>query len=107
MDELDYWKECLGESAGSCNLEVKDSQLQQLAEDVKAGHDYFGQAFYQPPASDYYGEKIKELEDKLKREESAEFCTNCKGKGRITEPCGTSHVSTSDCYKCNGVGKIY
>jgi hypothetical protein len=63
MTPLDYWKECLCNSAEECDLELTVTQLDALAEAAENGHEHYGQAFYSPPSSD----RIDDIESAHKR----------------------------------------
>ena len=52
MDKLNYWEECLASSFEEYGIMVTSEQLRAIAEDVEAGHDNYGMAFYSPPSSD-------------------------------------------------------
>jgi hypothetical protein len=63
--ELNYWAECLCNSAEENGIQLTNEQLNLLANDVKIGHEYYGQAFYSPPASDRYHELEREYKKKV------------------------------------------
>lgn len=67
MNTLDYWKECLSNSAGECGLTLTEEQLTRLAEAVENAHDNYGMAFYSPPASDRLNEIEREWKEKVKK----------------------------------------
>lgn len=67
MTSLDYWKECISIAADECGLSLSDDQLTALAEGAESGHEYYGQAFYSPPAS----ERLSDIEDEWKRKLAA------------------------------------
>lgn len=71
MDSLDYWKECISDAAGDCDLKLTPDQLHYLARSVEAGHDTYGMAFYSPPAQDRISEIEREWKDKVRRLETA------------------------------------
>ena len=106
MDDIEYWKECIEIAADECGAELTHSQLDDIADSVKCGHEHYGMAFYQPPASDHYKEQIAKLERELERERKAVFCTACGGTGESVSH-GPHHSASSSCSKCWGVGKIY
>lgn len=66
MEDLDFWKECIGIAADECDLELTDEQLTCLAESAKGGHENYGMAFYSPPDSDRYNDIEREWEKKYK-----------------------------------------
>jgi len=71
MSDKDYWKECISIAADECDLQLTDEQLEALAESAASGHEHYGMAFYEPPASDRYDEIEREWKGKyeaLKRE---------------------------------------
>lgn len=50
--EKDYWKECISIAADECGVALTAEQLEYIADSAEVGHDYYGMAFYSPPASD-------------------------------------------------------
>ena len=64
MTDLEYWKECISESADSCGLKLTSEQLEMLANDISNAHDTYSQAFYSPGWDD----RFKELESNYKKE---------------------------------------
>lgn len=54
MNSLDYWKECISIGADECGLSLTEEQLEYLAGSAESGHEHYGMAFYEPPASDRY-----------------------------------------------------
>ena len=63
ISDRDYWRECIAIAAEECDLTLTSEQLDCLAESVERGHEYYGMAFYSPPAS----ERISDIEDGWKR----------------------------------------
>lgn len=59
----DYWEECISDAASECELTLNETQLKCLAESIRISHENYGQAFYQPPASD----RIANIEGEWKR----------------------------------------
>ena len=45
MEDLDFWKECIGIAADECDLQLTNEQLTCLAESASAGHENYGMAF--------------------------------------------------------------
>ena len=71
MSHSDYWKECISIAADECDLQLTEEQLEALAESAASGHEHYGMAFYEPPASDRYDEIEREWKAKyeaLRRE---------------------------------------
>jgi hypothetical protein len=71
MSDKDYWKECISIAADECDLQLTEEQLEALAESAASGHEHYGMAFYEPPASDRYDEIEREWKRKyeaLRRE---------------------------------------
>lgn len=64
--QKDYWIECMSNAAEECGLSLTEDQLKCLAEFAESGHENYGMAFYQPPASDYFDHEKRELERRLK-----------------------------------------
>lgn len=62
---LDFWKECISDSAEYCGLKLTDDQLICLAQGAEGAHENYGLAFYSPPASDRYNEIEREWKTKV------------------------------------------
>jgi uncharacterized protein with PIN domain len=107
MNATDYWIETIATCAEENNIPLTKEQITVLAESAQGSHDNYGMAFYSPPASEnpVYRE-LEETKAALKREQEAESCPECKGRGRLYSQ-GPHHGSDSQCWKCHGKGKIY
>lgn len=66
MSDLNYWEECIAQSAESCDLKLTKEQLETLASDVSISHEHYGMAFYSPPDSDRYSDLEDEYKKKIK-----------------------------------------
>ena len=67
MNQNDYWKECIGEAAACCDLELTPEQLDCLATSVEGAHECYGMAFYSPSWSDRISDIERGSSEKLKR----------------------------------------
>ena len=67
MSKIDYWKDCIAESAEECDLKLTPEQLDCLASGAESGHEHYGMAFYSPPPSERLNEIEGEWKAKLKR----------------------------------------
>lgn len=66
MNDDEYWKECISQSAEECGLKMTDDQLECIADSVKSGHEHYGMAFYSPPDHERRDDIEKEWKAKLK-----------------------------------------
>jgi hypothetical protein len=105
MSREDYWLECLSQAADEAGIVLDSHILKVLAKAAEDGHDHYSMAFYAPSSSELYQPRIDKLERDLKAEREKVFCKTCGGTGRLIESFGT-RSSDSQCYKCNGNGKI-
>ena len=67
MNDKDYWRECIQNSADECGLEITSEQLECLADGVIGGNECYDMAFYTPPASDRIAVINDEWKEKFKR----------------------------------------
>ena len=67
MSKIDYWKDCIAESAEECDLKLTPEQLDCLANGAESGHEHYGMACYSPPPSERLNEIEGEWKAKLKR----------------------------------------
>lgn len=65
--EDDYWSECIEAAAEECGLNLTAEQAGCLAKSAQIAHEYYGMAFYSPPASDRLDDIKSEWEAKLRR----------------------------------------
>lgn len=70
MNPIDYWEECISQSADECGLALTKDQLEYLAEGVKGAHENYDMAFYTPPASDRLADIEREYKTKIKNLEN-------------------------------------
>ncbi len=107
---MDYWEECVAEAFEDAKIQASDEQVNIVASWIESAHDNYGMAFgHDVATANFHGEKERErqeLEKQLAREQNASWCSTCSGEGRVRTYFGTM-MSDSDCYKCNGTGKIY
>lgn len=66
MSDLEYWKECIAQSAEDCNLSLTDIQLETLAEGASSAHEMYSQAFYDPGWDGRLSQIKQEYKDKEK-----------------------------------------
>ncbi len=104
---IQYWEECLSEAAHDCNLEISDAQLKCLAEAADNGHENYSMMFPSGPPDPLVGEKteIQRLQDELQKERDKVTCRVCNGSGQEISH-GPIHSSYSQCWKCNGNGRV-
>lgn len=62
---LDYWKECIRCALDECGITLADEHVTSVAEAVRNGHENYGMAFYQPPASDRMNEIERNYKNKI------------------------------------------
>ena len=101
---MNYWLECISEACESAGVSVTQDQVRQIANDVKISHENYGMAF-PPPDGNSMRSEVERLNRLLAEEKEKIFCVECQGTGRVTSQ-GPSHSSNSDCWKCNGKGKL-
>jgi hypothetical protein len=65
MSDLDYWKECIAQSAEDCDLSLTDIQLEILANGASSAHEMYSQAYYDPGWDD----RLSEIEREYKKKE--------------------------------------
>jgi len=70
--QLNYWLECIQQSAEENGVTLTDEQALAMAGDVQSNHENYGMAFYSPPASDRLNEIEREWQSRFKKLE-AEF----------------------------------
>ena len=69
MNDIDYWRECIGQAADECELVLTPEQLTCLADAASGGHEHYGMAFYSPPDSDRLGDIENGWRAKLKAQQ--------------------------------------
>lgn len=52
MKHVEYWEEAVSEAAYACGAVLTPDQIKTIGEALAISHECYGQAFYQPPASD-------------------------------------------------------
>ena len=63
MSNLEYWRECISNSAESCGLSVTTEQLDALAGDVASSHDMYSEYSGSPG----WGDRLAEIEAGYKK----------------------------------------
>lgn len=58
---VDYWTECVSQSLEEHRVVATPEQIEAIARDIESGHENYGQAFYQPPASDQHNYEMLKL----------------------------------------------
>jgi hypothetical protein len=102
----DYWQDVVSEALEAAGLVATRDQIDEIAASVAMGHECYGQAHGHGCIPNPIELENKQLREQLKREESLVFCRECQGRGSITENAGgIGRSSTSQCWKCNGMGK--
>lgn len=101
--EKGYWQICVEEVLGNHGVEATSEQIAAIAEDIQSCAGVQGE--YSAPVDRGGASETDKLRAELKAEQSKVFCVTCQGSGRIIESVGTSHSSSSQCWKCNGDGK--
>lgn len=106
---MEYWLECVSEACEVAGIEANEAQLKELADWVKGAHENYSMATGEHVASRNLEcskrDRIKELEEKLRKEESKRGCPDCKGYGYTISYYGT-RSSPDTCWSCQGTGKI-
>lgn len=69
---LNYWMDCISETAEIEGIVLSEAQVEKLAEGVMTSHENYSEAFYSPPSSDITSSIEREWQAKYKRLE-AEF----------------------------------
>jgi hypothetical protein len=100
---MDYWLECIAEALSEAGVTATDVQIKEIAGFVEGAHENYGMAFYQPE-NPLIGE-LAETKRKLQVETQKVHCKECNGSGQIGIN-GPYHSSVSQCWKCNGEGKV-
>ena len=78
MKSSDYWTECVSGAANDIGLVLTPEQIDAIAYAVEVGHDNYGLAFYQPPASDLFAHEEREWQKKYNqlKVEFDKYCCN-------------------------------
>ena len=103
---MDYWEECISISFEDNGIKATKEQIQAVAGDVESSHENYGMAHGHDCIPNPLRGENDRLKKDLEREKGSTSCNECKGKGTIITYGGTFQ-SESQCYKCNGTGKIY
>jgi DnaJ-class molecular chaperone len=104
VSRANYWCESLSESFSEHGITASQEQIAAVARDIEHIRDGESLAFHTP--ENPMIERNKELEKKLKREQSARFCKACAGSGRDRHMAGPWFVDT-ECSDCRGAGRLY
>lgn len=115
-DRNDYYTECISEAICEHEIskELSAEQIEDLADHisdcvtcaVENESMAFGWDIADANLSAAKDREKEKLKEELRKEQSAVWCGECKGTGRI-RTYGPSHYADMDCYKCNGKGKLY
>ncbi len=108
-DYYGYWKEHAAIAIDEAALTATNEQLETIAGVIESAHEFYGQAMGHDVASaNLRGSQLSEIES-LKRDLEAErakvVCPECRGVCTLTSY-GPSHSATSQCWKCNGHGRL-
>ena len=105
----DYWRDHAEIAMDEAGLTATDKQLDTIAGVIESAHEFFGQSMGHDVASaNWFGDKEREiqtLKDRLHTEQEKVVCPECKGS-RVTHTYGGTMMSTSECWKCNGEGRL-
>lgn len=103
---MDYWREAFMAALEEAEIPFPSDEKLKLGADVLEGaHENFGTAHgYDCIPNPQTGE-IEKLNRELRRERAKIHCHTCDGRGRIETP-GPYHSSNSQCWKCNGEGRV-
>ncbi len=105
---LQYWNSCIEEILDELKIETTKEQRDYLSRYIENCSDMQRECCGYSNIPDPRENEIKSLKEALNRESKAEFCKECSGRGSVTENAGgIGRSSTSSCFYCNGLGKIY
>lgn len=102
---MKYWHICIEEAFEEAGIKATQDQINTVVSYVEGGHENYGLATGRDCIPDHRLEEIKSLKNELKKEQSKIQCFICKGNG-WTVSYGPHHSASSQCWKCNGVGKV-
>ena len=82
--QSDYWGECVALGCEEAGIAITREQIKELAAFVESGHENYGQAFYSPPATDYFEHEKRKQADLLKeaRDELERYRSNAEAAVR-------------------------
>lgn len=104
---MNYWEECIKEAFEDAKIQATDEQIDVVTNWVEGAHDNYRMAHGYDCIPNPQTLEIEKLTEELKKEKNKIQCSECSGKGYITDSWGSSgRSSTSQCYKCRGEGKI-
>jgi len=101
----DYWHECIAEAFDDAGISATEKQIAVVAGWVEGAHENYGTAHGHDVIPNPMQLEAERLERELKAEREKIACPVCKGRGRIITQ-GPYHSSDSDCWKCNGEGRV-
>lgn len=101
---MNYWEELLIDSFERNGISISEEQLKVIAEDVKMGHEMYGEYTGEYLIPNPLERDLEEVKKSLEYEKSLVFCKECKGTGSLITYGGT-FCSTSPCWNCSGKGK--
>lgn len=107
---MDYWKETIESAFDEAGITATPGQIDLVAGAVEVSHENCGMAHGHDVASANWSAsrdaEIERLKQELRDERDKVVCTECKGRGHVTESCGPVRSSTSTCFKCKGDGRL-
>lgn len=101
---IEYWRESVGCSVDELGIVLTESQLNQMANDMRESQELMGMAFGYDQINCQDRSEIELLKEELEREKSKTVCEKCNGMGSYSIG-GISHYSTHQCNCCNGEGR--
>ena len=101
----DYWLECVSIACDEAGVVATKEQLERIAGDVESAHQNYGMAHGHSCIPNPLIKELDETKKALRKEMDKIVCRECGGTGRIISQ-GPYHGSDSQCYKCNGDGKL-
>lgn len=102
----EYWRICVEEALTENGLSATDGQVEAMAASMYSARQMESESCGYDRIPDPRVQEISDLKKALAREQGATFCGECKGRGLVTSS-GPAHSSTSRCWKCSGLGKLY
>lgn len=100
-----YWKICIEEGLSEIGIFATEEQILELTKLVEGSHenyDLYTGADCIPHPLELENQKLAKM---LEEERAKVHCHHCNGRGRIYSQ-GPYHGSDSECWKCNGEGKV-
>lgn len=98
-----YWIEAVSETLDEHGVSATPEQITAIASDLMVCGEMEGQAFGYDSIPNPMVAELAKVKAELRREQDKVVCTNCGGRGRVIDECGT-FTSNSECHKCRGEG---